>query len=285
MMARFDRLERITPLLRPWVRLFMLAAGLAGLTCQGACSTCPSAAQIHQTHRDAPINAPADTPSPSEAAIGHITPEQAIETFDAAWTIIEQTHFDPAYNGVDWEGVRDELRPEAAASTTPEQLRKVLQSMLDRLGQSHFAVIPGEVASLMEASSGRSSGSARGASSPEGWPRIELRLVDGRVVVFRVEAGSRAQEEGVHPGMIVLSVGDHRVDELIDRLGASLDERELALRVPGTVHAWMSGPLDERARVEFLDAHDEPIVVELSRQEPRGKPFKIGYLPALPTYF
>jgi len=39
---------------------------------------------------------------------------QALETFDAAWSIINTTYYDPAFKGVDWIAVRDELRPEAA---------------------------------------------------------------------------------------------------------------------------------------------------------------------------
>ena len=66
----------------------------------------------------------------------------AVETFDAAWTIVRDSHFDPHLNGVDWNAVRTELRPRAAAAATPGELRTVIREMLARLGQSHFALIP-----------------------------------------------------------------------------------------------------------------------------------------------
>ena len=36
------------------------------------------------------------------------------ETFDAAWEMVRDEHFDPSLNGVDWNAVRAELRPRAA---------------------------------------------------------------------------------------------------------------------------------------------------------------------------
>ena len=64
------------------------------------------------------------------------------ETFDAAWTIVRDEHFDASLNGVDWNAVRDELRPRAARAQSADELRGVLNEMLARLGQSHFTIIP-----------------------------------------------------------------------------------------------------------------------------------------------
>ena len=49
-----------------------------------------------------------------------------VETFDAAWSLIHRSHFDPDFNGVDWEGVRDELRPLAEEAESEAELRKLL---------------------------------------------------------------------------------------------------------------------------------------------------------------
>jgi hypothetical protein len=63
------------------------------------------------------------------------------ETFDAVWTIVRDTHFDPAFDLTTWDRVRTELRPKAIAATTAGEFRGVLRDMLGRLGLSHFAVI------------------------------------------------------------------------------------------------------------------------------------------------
>jgi len=65
------------------------------------------------------------------------------ETFDAAWTMVRDEHYDQTLNGVDWNAVRDELRPRAANARTTAELREILNEMLARLGQSHFTIIPG----------------------------------------------------------------------------------------------------------------------------------------------
>ena len=67
---------------------------------------------------------------------------KGLETFDAVWTIVRDTHFDTTFNGVDWDAARAEFRPKAAAATTPAELRGVIHGMLSKLGQSHFSVIP-----------------------------------------------------------------------------------------------------------------------------------------------
>ena len=65
-----------------------------------------------------------------------------VQTFDAAWSIIDTTYYDPTFRGLDWKAVRAELRPEAERAKTPAELRATIAKMLARLGESHFAVLP-----------------------------------------------------------------------------------------------------------------------------------------------
>ena len=65
-----------------------------------------------------------------------------VQTFDAAWSIIDTTYYDPTFRGLDWNAVRAELRPEAERAKTPAELRATIAKMLARLGESHFAVLP-----------------------------------------------------------------------------------------------------------------------------------------------
>ena len=50
----------------------------------------------------------------------------AAATFDAVWTIVRDTRFDPAFNLAQWDEVRAELRPKAVDAKTPGELRAVL---------------------------------------------------------------------------------------------------------------------------------------------------------------
>ncbi len=114
-----------------------------------------------------------------------------VETFDAAWTTIRDSHFDKTMNGVDWDGVRAELRPRAAAAKSDSELRAVIRDMLGRLGQSHFALIPSSVDAPHDA--------PRGSSDLSGDPGFDVRLVGGELLVTGVDgpASSPCARAGV----------------------------------------------------------------------------------------
>lgn len=81
-----------------------------------------------------------DTPASAPAEPGVI-----VADFDRAWELVRDTHYDTAYNGVDWDAVRDELRPRAERARTRAQGRSIISDMIGRLNQSHFALIPAEL--------------------------------------------------------------------------------------------------------------------------------------------
>ena len=65
----------------------------------------------------------------------------ALASFDTAWQTINDTYFDPAFGGLDWNGVRSELRPKVESAASPEAARAILRDMIGRLKQSHFVLL------------------------------------------------------------------------------------------------------------------------------------------------
>jgi carboxyl-terminal processing protease len=192
---------------------------------------------------------------------------EPLTTFDAAWTLVRDSHFDRTLNGVDWNAVRTELRPKAAAAKTVGELRAVLRDMLGRLGQSHFAVIP---------ASGDSAAKAPDMSGDTG---IDVRLVDGVVVVTSVEPESSAAQAGVKPGWKVVSIGGTRLDPLVAELPA-----EPRLR---SVEAWriaqerLRGTSGTRVRVALEDLSAHLYDLTLDRRPETGEPVTVGHLPTM----
>ena len=139
---------------------------------------------------------------------------QGVETFDAVWTIVRDTHFDRTMNGVNWTAVRDELRPRAAAAKNPGELRAVLHDMLGRLGQSHFAVIP-----FSPDSTSAAAGDLRGD------PGLDVRLVGRDLLVTRVEEGGGAAVAGVRPGWKLTAIESRPASDLLTSVLASANER------------------------------------------------------------
>jgi carboxyl-terminal processing protease len=174
-------IHHVTP--RSGVRLRGLATGAFALaTILSACSTA----------------APAPPPSHARAAV---TPELATLTFDSAWSRIEATHYDTAYAGVDWHGVRAELRPRAAAARTLDELRAVISEMLARLGESHFSLIPHEAADALGPQGGT-------ASQVTGDAGLAVRLIDDEIVVTRVGSGGGAEAAGIATGWTLLAIDE-----------------------------------------------------------------------------
>jgi carboxyl-terminal processing protease len=199
----------------------------------------------------------------------------ALETFDTAWNIIYETHFDTTFNGVDWLALKDELRPRAEAATTREELRGVIRNMLGRLGQSHFALIPREVADTLDPSQGE-------VGEQVGTTGLELRLIEDEMVVTHVDEGGAGAVVGIQPGWVLLAVNDDRVADLLDQVRAGETRYSTELEVWARVEARLQGAPGTTHRLVLLDEADREQELELVLQPDESEPVKFGNLP---TFF
>lgn len=212
--------------------------------------------------------------APAGAWAEPVAPELAVQTFDSAWSRIATTYYDSTFRGLDWDGVRSELRPRAQAAGTVGELRRVIQSMLDRVGESHFVLIAGEVAAGLITAEGKA---VRGDAG------IELRWLDEAVVVTRVASESSAEEAGVRSGWILEAVADRRLEELMEAAEENPDVRlpSLNIHIPAAAQGLLGGEPGTTVRAGFLDGAGEPVAVELERRTPSGEPVRLGHLPTI----
>ncbi|MBA2305939.1 MAG: hypothetical protein H0W08_25375, partial [Acidobacteria bacterium] len=190
---------------------------------------------------------------------------KGLETFDAVWSIVRDTHFDKSFNGVDWDAARAEFRPKAAAATTPGELRSLLHNMLGRLGQSHFSVIPGSVA-----------GSADGTASGSATPGFDFRIVTGQVLVTQVEPGSGAASAGVRPGWRLTSIAGRPVDDLLKALQEMPDDRVRHLEAWRGLHGRLRGQDGAEVSLSFEDGAGVVITRSIARWQQQGQPVTVG---------
>jgi carboxyl-terminal processing protease len=208
------------------------------------------------------------TIGPSERPVVFAQDAQPVATFDAAWTLVRDSHFDRTLNGVDWNAVRTELRPRAAAAKNVGELRAVIRDMLGRLGQSHFAVIPASADSASKA-----------ALDLSGDTGIDVRLIEGGIVVSTVERDSSAAQLGVKPGWKVVSIAGTRLEPLVAELPV-----EPRLR---SVEAWriaqerLRGASGTRVRIAFEDTNAGQHDLTVERRPETGEPVTVGHLPTM----
>jgi C-terminal processing protease CtpA/Prc len=103
---------------------------------------------------------------------------------------------------------------------TPDDTRFAITSLLSRLGESHFGVLPGEA---MEAG-------AASVSDRAGDAGLELRFLDSALVVTWVDAGTPAAALGIRQGWVIEEIDTLRVlDALRATSKVSAGARRFAL--------------------------------------------------------
>jgi carboxyl-terminal processing protease len=193
---------------------------------------------------------------------------EAVETFDAAWKIVRDTHFDKTMNGLDWEAVRKELEPRAAAAKTPADLRAVIREMLGRLGLSHFALVPSTPESADGASSGDTSAD----------PGIDVRLLGRDIVVTDVDPDVRTK---VKAGWKVTQIGSASIAELLRAVPETDKERLQKVEAWRIAETRLRGPEGSTVDVTFEDGQGASIRVALLRRPEHGSPVTVGNLPTM----
>ena len=212
------------------------------------------------------------SPAPASSTTTAAEAPRALETFDAAWSIIDQQYYDPTFNGVDWKAVRDELRPRAEKAADREALRAVIREMLGRLKQSHFALIPREILGT---------GAQGSEENPAGTCGLELRIIGDEFVVVGVKTGGPAASAGVAPGWALRAIDGSPVTGLEKEIppGVVL-RREVALWK--LAYAAVDGPVGSRVELTLEDATGSERKVALERVARDAIPYT---MPGLPTFF
>lgn len=174
----------------------------------------------------------------------------AVASFDEAWRIIRDTHFDTTYGGVDWNALRAELRPRVLTASEPDEVRALIHEMIGRLGLSHFGLIPSGADS---ADGGSRSGSRRPSSLSD--PGLDILIIEGRAVVSDVAPGSPAARAGVRTGWIVEEIEGRPVPTA----GLSVGKARLRLLTR------LRGPAEHPVRLVLRDERDQRVAVAIER--------------------
>ena len=250
----------------------------------------------HATTPASPTDANAKRPAP---AIGEnprpgSPPQHAYETFDVVWETIEETHFDPEHNGVDWSAARLEYRPQIEDTRSMGEVRQVIEMMIRELGQSHFVIIPGgiEEIEIEKMAVGDNAGDETNPPSidrPDGAPGnngMRLDWVEGAPTVAFIRPQSPADLQGVRPGWKVAQVdgGDPNarltsIRAAAEASGASIADFEAYMMLNGIAR----GQVGNTRQFTFIVEDESTTELEIGFEVEPGIPVKFGHLPPMTT--
>jgi carboxyl-terminal processing protease len=249
-------------------RLALLIPILAGRPLLGAQEATPGPA--------APAKAAAARAADKAPALTAEQTAKNVESFEVVWKTVRDRHFDPRLGGLDWQAVHDELRPKVERARTMAEARDAMTEALERLRQTHFAIIPFELEPDLE--------------NPKEGPGelgLEVRLIDDRVVVTEVPDGMPASVARVKPGWIVEKIDGKPVAEILKAVGVAyartgrLVPAHKIWAVDSRLHARVGAVIG----VDFLDGKDKTVHRDLTAREPSGVPATFGHLPTIYVRF
>ena len=233
-----------------------------------------------------------------------LTPE-AQRRQDAFWTVwqtINVSYFDKTFSGLDWNKIREEYQPRVAAAKTDAEVHRLLAEMVNRLGTSHFAIIPPEFLKTIQQAKAEARARERelsGTKDPSGRrpdhqdgnddPLIEdpyatfgigidLKLLDNRFVISRVDKQSTASIAGLRPGYILDKINGVSLTDLVDRMLISFPDvhnlrRHLPLQIVAGI---LNGEQDTTVFLNCLDENDQPHEYKVPRIALNGDSVSIG---------
>ena len=192
----------------------------------------------------------------------------ALASFDDAWQTINESFYDRAFGGVDWEGVKKELRPRIASAASMDDARDVIREMLARLGKSHFQL-------LAPSRTNTVSGPAIVAA--------EIHVLNGEIVITKV-TGAEARTAGLAPGQRVMVVDGHATSEAV-RNAVGADARSRALDAWREVMRELHGPDGSAASLVVKDPSGKEWQLKVPRSRPSGDVITFGNLPPFASEF
>jgi carboxyl-terminal processing protease len=202
----------------------------------------------------------------------------AAETFDKVWQIINEYHFDTNFSGLDWNAMREKYRPRAINARSTEQFHEAIQEMLDRLKVSHLAIVPGDLAEIVEEEQEQLQ---EADEDGPGNPGLTLRVMGTRAIVTAVWPGSFAADAGVKPGWIIQKVKAVQIEPQLKKLRKKSSPKLYGFLGWKMVNALITGAPGSQVPIQFLNDRDQVLQLSLERQQLPGTPVQMGSLPEL----
>src|SRR5215471_19221908 len=170
-----------------------------------------------------------------------------VNAFEYIWKTVRDKHWDPKLGGLNWQAVHDELLPKVDKAGTMDKAREVMTSMLERLKQTHFNIVPADVYKEMESPGSR-----------DGTPGIDVRVIDNKAVVSSVDPGSPAGRRGIKPGWQIIRVDGKDVLPGIRKIQEGFSKSTLLdIMLTRSITSRLAGKVGKAVTIDLLDEKDQ----------------------------
>lgn len=190
--------------------------------------------------------------------VAETTNEKRKKAFEQVWSTVNEKHFDPTFGGVDWKNVRKIYEPKALKAKSDNEFHAVLRQMLGELKLSHFNVFP-------------ASAEVKSENASPGKIGFEIKIIENKPIVSRVEAGTNAEKNGVKQGFILNGVDGKSVAEILKNLEENfishpIPEQQKKLYGERVLMSIINGEAGSQAKYSFLNAENKQTELSLIRQ-------------------
>ncbi len=229
-------------------------------------------------------------------------PEQQrrLNTFNFVWQTIKNNYFDQTFSGLDWDKIKKEFEPRVLKTANDKQLHNILQEMINRLDRSHFAVIPPEVYQAIERAKAEAKAKDEeqtatnekenseeeikeedlisGDYSARFGIGIDLRLVDNRFVITRIEKNSAAETAGLKTGYAIEKVNDVSLAELLKQIEIYYANiRNFKRHLPAQIiDSMLNGEKDSYVILTVSGEIEPSKEIKVQREKLKGETISLG---------
>jgi len=217
--------------------------------------------------------------APATSAQAPVSYDRAVElaSFDSAWNRVRASYYDSTMRGIDWVALRDSLRPQVENGRTRDDTRLAITSLLSRLGESHFGVLPGEALDAGGAVTNDVAGDAG----------LEVRFIDSTLVITRVDSGTPARAMGIQTGWVIEEIDSVKVIDALRATAqvASPARRFAFVRLTLALNGRLTGPSSGAIRLVVRDGRNARRELRVPLRPTPGEVVNYGQLPPIHVRF
>jgi len=214
--------------------------------------------------------------------------EARYESFKQVWQTINDKHFDPTLGGIDWKKIREIYEPKAMSAKSLKEFHEILNKMVGELKLSHFAVYEQNLDDLFKEIQPTTAATQTKKLSITG---IEIKIVENKPVIFKVEEGSNAEKAGLKPGYVIEKINGKtvedlfkKVDEYLAQIHSTNNLRKMYLE--NVINALTKGEPETKLELTVIDETNKPktaIIERYLKDIEFSQP--VGYFPPQPVIF